>query len=269
MNYAKFGFVGVGNMASAIISSILSSEHIKPQQLFVFDPLTEKADSFSSKGVNVCSSCKDVVTSADFIFMCVKPQVFSEVSSQIKEFVTKDKCVVSIMAGIKIEKIKSAFDFLPHVIRIMPNTPLMLGIGASGLCRCDSTTDEEFNIVYNIFSSCGKAIVVNEDEISAVTALSGSGPAYFFKFARAIIEQGVSLGLSEEDCLTLVCQTMRGSAEMLEKSGKTADELITMVTSPKGTTLAANMSFDSNSFEPIVKEAVKACFDRAVELSQD
>ena len=269
MSECRFGFIGVGNMASAIITSILKLDYIKPQLLFVFDPATDKTSHLKSKGVNVCENAKDVVNFADFIFLCVKPQLFIDVASEISQFVSTKKCIVSIMAGVKIETIKGAFNNNPHVIRIMPNTPLMLGEGASGLCRCEKTTDTEFEIIFDIFSNCGKAIVVDEDDISTVTALSGSGPAYFFKFARAMIDEGIELGLSYEDCLALVCQTMRGSAEMLEKSGKTADDLIKMVTSPNGTTHAANVSFDANSFEPIVKEAVKACYDRAVELSEN
>ena len=269
MSDIKLGFIGAGNMASAIIKSIINSGYIKSEHLYVYDVIEEKANTFASNGITVCKDLSSLVKMSDFVFLCVKPQSFCDVANVISPYLTIDKCVVSIMAGIKISTIKESLEFNPCVIRIMPNTPLLLSMGASALCRSNDVSDDKFNFVFDIFSRCGKAIETDESKISAVTAISGSGPAYFFKFARAAIEQGVELGLTNEEALTLLCQTMRGSADMLELSKKSADDLITMVTSPKGTTLAANESFDKNSFEPIVKEAIKACYDRAVELSGD
>ena len=268
MTKKNFGFIGVGNMATAIITSILKLGYIKPQQIFVFDPVIDKTKHLSSNGVNVCKSSIDVVDSSDFVFLCIKPQMFEQVANELRNSFNAEKCIVSIMAGVKIETIKNNLSECSPVIRIMPNTPLMMGAGASGLCRSDDTSDDDFKVIFHIFSNCGKAIMVDEDDISAVTAISGSGPAYFFKFVRAMLEEGVELGLSSDDCLSLICQTMRGSAEMLEKSGHSASDLIAMVTSPNGTTHAANVSFDSNSFESVVKSAVKACYDRAEELSK-
>lgn len=170
------------------------------------------------------------------------------------------------MAGVTVSDIKEAFGNI-HTIRVMPNTPMLVSCGASALVCPDDVPKEIFEPVFKIFEGCGKAAVVTEDKISAVTALSGSGPAYFFKFARAALLEAKELGLSDDVAKTLLFQTIKGSAEMLEKSGRSADELLDMVTSPKGTTLAANQSFDRDDYEGAVKRAMRACFDRAQELA--
>lgn len=198
----------------------------------------------------------------------MKPQVAPDVLQEIAPYFQNTKCLVSICAGLKIETIKQYLGSTVPVIRTMPNTPMLLGMGMTALAASNEVEEETFRTVEQLFSGSGKTLRVEEGQLSAVTAISGSGPAYFFKFARAAVAQGKELGLSEQDALLLLCQTMAGSAKMLMESGKTADELITMVTSPKGTTLAASESFDRNRFEPIICEAIQACYDRAEELSK-
>lgn len=263
----SIGFVGCGNMAGAIIETINNMGYIKPEQIYIYDIDRQKCDRFAKYGMNICDSMDDVFDGKKYVFLCIKPQVFRECSDTLKGLKHNTDCIISIMAGIKISDIKKVFGDV-HTIRVMPNTPMLVSGGASALVRPDDISDELFNPVFDIFNSCGRAVVVDEKEISAVTALSGSGPAYFFKFARAALDEAQRLGLSEETASTLLFQTMRGSADMLEKSGLSPNELVKMVTSPKGTTLAANESFDRDDYEGAIKRAMKACFDRCEELSR-
>ena len=264
----RFGFVGAGNMASAIIETISNLDYIKPEDIYIYDVDPEKIEKFTKCGMKRSDSYNDLFKKCDFVFICVKPQVFKTNAEIFKIDNSDVKCIVTIMAGITIENVKKTIGNYP-VIRIMPNTPMLVGEGASALVKESDVPDQIFNIVFDIFNSCGTAVVVSEDNISAVTALSGSGPAYFFKFARAAIKEAVSEGLNESDALSLLCQTMTGSAKMLENSGKSADELIDMVTSPGGTTLAASVSFDNDDFEGSISRAMLACRNRADELGKD
>ena len=247
----SIGFIGAGNMASAIIETVYNTGYIKPENIYIYDTDREKIDRFAKCGMISCGSAAEV---------------FRQNSAEYKGLADNTNCIVSIMAGVTVSDIKEAFGNI-HTIRVMPNTPMLVSCGASALVCPDDVPKEIFEPVFKIFEGCGKAAVVTEDKISAVTALSGSGPAYFFKFARAALLEAKELGLSDDVAKTLLFQTIKGSAEMLEKSGRSADELLEMVTSPKGTTLAANQSFDRDDYEGAVKRAMRACFDRAQELA--
>ena len=263
----SIGFIGAGNMASAIIETLRKTGYIKPENIYIYDTDIEKSKRFAKYAMHICTGAKDAFDGRTYTFLCIKPQVFRECSQSFSGLANNTDCIVSIMAGIKIFDIKKVFGDI-HTIRVMPNTPMLVSGGASALVKPDDVSDELFAPVFDIFNSCGKAAVVEEKDISAVTALSGSGPAYFFKFARAALEEAEKLGLSEQTAKDLLFQTMRGSADMLEQSGYSPDELVKMVTSPKGTTLAANESFDRDDYEGSIKRAMKACFDRAEELSK-
>lgn len=262
----SIGFIGAGNMASAIIETVYNTGYIKPENIYIYDTDREKIDRFAKCGMISCGSAAEVFERAGYVFLCIKPQVFRQNSAEYKGLANNTNCIVSIMAGVTVSDIKEAFGNI-HTIRVMPNTPMLVSCGASALVCPDDVPKEIFEPVFKIFEGCGKAAVVTEDKISAVTALSGSGPAYFFKFARAALLEAKELGLSDDVAKTLLFQTIKGSAEMLEKSGRSADELLDMVTSPKGTTLAANQSFDRDDYEGAVKRAMRACFDRAQELA--
>lgn len=268
-----FGFVGVGNMASAIIDAISSAGYIKPDDIYIYDPCPEKVERFTKCGMHSCSGSEDIFGTCTYVFLCVKPQVFQANPEQFRCKVNTNginytECIISIMAGVTVASIKETIGEIP-VVRVMPNTPMLLGEGASALVKPDDLDNELFQPIFDIFGVCGKAIIADEEQISAITALSGSGPAYFFKFARAALKEAQAEGIEYNTALALLCQTMRGSAKMLEESGKTADELITMVTSPGGTTLAASQSFDQDDFEGAVARAMKACRDRALELGRN
>lgn len=261
----KIAFIGAsGNIATAVISGILKSKYEKEQNLYLFDINREKLASYPE--AVICESAVEAAEQADYIFLTIKPQIIFTVLDEIKLSVTSEKKLVSVAAGVSIDSIKKALGFDCKVIRVMPNTPLLLSQGASGLAFKPPVSQNEFDYVLGIFRTAGIAVGCDEEQINAVTAVSGSGPAYVFKFAKAIIEEAETLGLNEDKASLLVYQTLIGSAYMLRDSGMTPQELINMVTSPKGTTLAALESFDSDNFDNIVKKAVRACFNRAREL---
>ena len=268
MPIQKFGFIGVGNMASALLQGILDEGNIKPSQIYIYDPFSEKSKCFTKYGVHVADDNLDIAYNCEYIFLCVKPQIVREVLSEIAPaFLYNTKCVVSICAGITIATIQSLLRKGTPVIRVMPNTPLLVGEGMAALAASAEVPEQSLQLVQSLFDSAGKTVLVREEQLSAVTAVSGSGPAYFFKFARAAVEEAAALGLDENTAMALLAQTMVGSAKMLLQSGQTPSELIAMVTSPKGTTLAASEVFDSREYEPTIRLALRACFDRAEELA--
>lgn len=263
----KIAFIGAaGNIATAVISGILKSKYEKEQNLYLFDINRERLSAYPE--AMICESAAEAVSQADYVFLTVKPQVIFSVIDEIKLSLTADKKIVSVAAGISIDAIKKAVGFDCKVIRVMPNTPLLLAQGASGLAYKTPVSENEFDYVLGIFRTAGIAVSCDEEQINAVTAVSGSGPAYVFKFAKAIIDEATSLGLDEDKAALLMYQTLIGSAYMLRDSNMTPAELIKMVTSPKGTTLAALESFDRDDFDNTVKRAVKACHDRALELGK-
>ncbi len=263
----KIGFIGAGgNIATAIISGILKSGFESENNLHLFDPDTAKLEKY--KDAVICGNAFEVANDSDYIFLTVKPQIIFSVLDELKGKINGNQCIVSVAAGVSIESIKAALGGDIKVVRVMPNTPLLLSQGASGVSCKSPVERSEFEYVLSIFKTAGVAIECEEEQINAVTAVSGSGPAYVFKFAKAMIEEADKLGLDADKASALAFQTLIGSAYMLRDSGMTADELIKMVTSPKGTTLAALESFDRDDFEQTVARAVRACHDRAVELGR-
>ena len=267
MSKMKIGFLGAGNMATALLKGILHLGDINKSNIYIYDPSPERREQCATYGVVLCNDNREVVYNSQYIFLCVKPQICNEVFSQLQGVDFSGKVLVSICAGVTIDAIRSGLGQSLSVVRAMPNTPLLLGEGMTALACPPDVDTGDFDTIRSLFDASGKTVVVKESELSAVTAVSGSGPAYCFKLARAVVEEGTALGLSYETALSLFCQTMRGSAAMLLESGYDPTGLIQMVTSPKGTTLAASEVFDANEFEPVTRRAVRACFDRAQELA--
>ena len=263
------GFIGVGNMASAIISGILSASEFDEDSLSIYDKDTSKYEKFNiHPSISVAELCK----ASDIIFLCVKPQIYSAVLDEIRAGVSKEelktKTFVTIAAGISTSYICKKLGVEAAVIRIMPNTPLLIGEGASAICRNDFVSDAEFYTVWNIFSSLGVCKILTEDMMNRVISVNGSSPAYIYLFAKAMCEAAKEQGVTE-DMLPLVIQTLIGSAKMMKKSSMTPDELIKMVASPNGTTLAALDSLEKDNFCDIIKRAMQKCTDRAEEIAAE
>lgn len=262
----RIGFIGAGNMASAIVNGAGRCCIVMPENVWMSDPQLEKMASFRSRGVNVTTSNVEVADEANIIVLAVKPQMFDQVLPELVGHV-EGKCVVSIAAGISTSYIKER---LPgaYVVRVMPNTPMLIGRGISAIAQAPEVPAAYFDAVLELFNAAGETVLVEEEQINAVIAVSGSSPAYFFRFAAAMVEEGVKMGLDPEVALKLAAVTMEGSAGMLLKSGKTAQELTQQVCSPGGTTLAALTAFDDEGLEAMVAEAMVRCVKRAEELGK-
>ncbi len=263
----KIGFIGAGNMATAIINGILRSGSIPAENITVFDVLTDKLDAMTSKGIRAAAAAADAVEASDIVVLAVKPQNYAEVLESIKSAVTAEKVIVTIAAGISTDYIANALGCDCPMVRVMPNTPLLLGVGATAMSR-RNISDEDFSCVYDMFANGGVAEVLDESRMNSVIAVNGSSPAYVYLFAKAMIDYAKEEGIDESSAMRLVCATLRGSAEMLEHSGDTPDELIKKVSSPGGTTLKALEKLDEKDFYGSVKEAMAACTERAGELAK-
>lgn len=269
MNNEYVGFIGCGNIASAIIGGSIKSGYIKSESIYAYDTDSAKAFSLQSTyGINAAPSSEDVVRNCKYVFLTVKPQVYDAVLSEIKSALTGDNCLIDVAAGVSIGFVKSAVGFDCKVVRVMPNTPLLIGNGASALVKTSPVTDTEFDFVFGVFAASGTACVVEENMIDAVTGVSGSSPAFIFRFAKDIIDCGVSAGLPRETAVSLVAATLIGSARMITDSGMTPEELIKMVSSPNGTTVAGLAKLDDGDFDKAVCDAVSAAINRSKELAK-
>jgi pyrroline-5-carboxylate reductase len=264
----KIGFIGAGNMAGAIIECLCKKNVVNPSNLWIFDIDEAKCKTFSERGINTAPNISNISNLCDVVFLCVKPQNFEEVLNQIKDHMKSNLIIVSIAAGISVQYIKNIIGKDSKVIRTMPNTPLMLGIGAIAMSHCAPVTLDEFNMVKGYFDATGIVEVVPEDKMNAVISVNGSSPAYVYLFAKAIIEGAGKQGIDAELAKKLFAQTLIGSAKMITDSGKSPDELIKMVSSPGGTTLKALETFYNNHFEQIIIDAMLNCTKRAEELGR-
>ena len=265
MNTERFGFIGAGNIAGAILQGMLSSGYITPEHICLYDLSAEKTQGLVP-GALICASAKELASVCKYVFLTVKPQIYPAVLEEIAPVLTADTCLVTVAAGRTVDWVKKQTGFDCKVVRVMPNTPLMVGCGASALVKREPVNDQEFETVKGCFSSCGVACTVDEKDMDTVTAVSGSSPAFIFRFAKDLIETAAAHGLSKADAEKLVSGTLLGSAKMILESGKTVDELIRMVTSPNGTTEAGLRAMDAADFDGAVRKAVKAAEARSVEL---
>ena len=266
----QIGFIGGGNMAQAIITGLLNSGR-SSSDILVSDPNPVCRNALGAMGVSCSEQSGPVIAQADLIVLAVKPQIMDTVLAELSPSLQATQIIISIAAGITIGSIRQQLDNAPNaIVRVMPNTPALIGQGISALASdlpLDGTTK---NAAQEIFNACGKALWVSrEDMMDAVTAVSGSGPAYFFLMIENLINTGVRLGLAPEVARELVIQTAKGAAGMVEVSNVGPDELRQRVTSPGGTTEAALGVFDDGDFADLVDRALVAARDRAGELSKD
>lgn len=262
------GFIGAGNMGFAIMKGIAGSALAKDTKLFAFDPDAAKIARLAEIGVTGCASGAEVLGQSKFVFLAVKPQMFDTVLDEIAQAVTPDTVLVSIAAGITAEYIRSKTIPEAKVVLVMPNTPLLLGAGASALAKCAPTTDEEFQTVCSFFGECGIYATLPEDKMKEIIAINGSSPAFIYLFAKAFVDYAKREGISEETSLPLFAQSLIGSAKMLTDSGYSIEELIKMVSSPGGTTLAGLDELYKGDLEQTVDKCCAACTKRAYELSK-
>lgn len=267
MKNSRLGFLGAGNIAYAIVRGMLASQFLAPEQIYLYDPCEASLSKFDNLGVNYKQSACELVQNCDFLFFTVKPQVCPSVLAQIAPFFAPNQCLVTVCAGIPVSFFISVLGENAKIIRIMPNTPLLVGEGASAITSSKTVLKTEFEFVQGIFSACGTTQTVEEEAMSAVTAISGSGPAYFFYLAEQVCDWAQKNSLSSQIALELFCQTMQGAAKMMLESGNTPIELRQAVTSPNGTTQAALEAFEKGEFAQAFVAGLEACKRRSDELS--
>lgn len=260
METLKTGFVGCGNMASAIIGGIQKSGL---KDIFIYDKDHVKCKAFT--GAAVCGSVNEVVQKADIIFLCVKPNIIPQVLGEVE---VEGKAFVSIAAGVTSEKLRTHLKPRARIMRIMPNTPLLVGKGAICIESPTDFTQEEQLFIEEVFRSIGVIEHVNGALMDSVTGVSGSGPAYVYLFIDALAKAGAAHGLPADVSLRLAVQTFEGACEMLKKTGETPEKLIGNVCSPGGTTIEAMKVFEENKTREIIGRAVDACVAKSEELSK-
>ena len=266
----NIAFIGTGNMARAILEGLINSgypaDHIHATTLF-----PEQIEDLAAKGVHTGTDNAAAVAASDVVVLAVKPQMMQELLQDLAPALqAKQPLVISIAAGITVEALRRWAGYEMALVRCMPNTPALVGKGASGLYACANVDTQQKAIAEKILTSVGVAIWVDSETlIDTVTAVSGSGPAYYFMMMECMTAAAIKLGLDAENAEKLVLQTALGAAEMATQSKHDAAELRRRVTSPKGTTEQAILSFQRDDLEAVVERAMQACFDRAGSLADE
>ena len=267
----KISFIGGGNMAQALISGLVSCG-VKPSLITVADPSSEAREQLAAKGLNTVdptADAKAAVIDADIVVLAVKPQVMKAVVSSFADILDK-QLVISVAAGLSTELLSDMLGGYDNIVRAMPNTPAMIQMGATGLYGTDNISAEQKQLATAVMEASGLVMWVdNEEHMHAVTAVSGSAPAYMFYFIESMIDGAVALGLDKEQASALAMQTMLGAAKMAMGSEDAPSELRRKVTSPNGTTQAAIESMQANDIGHQIGEAMQACYDRSQALSEE
>jgi len=264
------GFIGSGNMAEALIKGIITAGVYKPENIFISDIRPERLDFLTKRyGVQKADSNAALAAKADVLVLSVKPQNMTDALQSIKDAVGADALVISIAAGVKVANIAAVLGD-KAIVRVMPNTPALIGEGASALFA-NNKAKPLLEKAKSIFSAVGKTVVVDDEGlIDAVTAVSGSGPAYYFLLMEEMIKAAVELGLSDEVAKDLVLQTAKGAGLLAIEAdgrGERPAQLRQKVTSPGGTTEAALKVLTEGKFGPLIAAAIKKARDRSRELS--
>ena len=270
MNTQKIGFIGGGNMASSLISGLIASGH-SPQDLWVSD-VNQDALKVLAENLNVNTSTNndDIINAVDVVVLAVKPQILSTVAKNATASIQqKQPLVVSIAAGISQQSLSQWLGNNIAIVRCMPNTPALVLTGATALHANAQVTAEQHDLAENIMRSVGIALWVNdESELDVVTAVSGSGPAYYFLLMEAMEKAAIEMGMNKVTARLLVQQTALGAAKIALESSESPEQLRKRVTSPGGTTQQALETFEEGGFTALVSKALHAARDRSIEMSK-
>lgn len=270
MTTFRIGFIGVGNMGEALVRGILKSGLVSSEQIIASDlDLTKLEKLHQDLNINISKDNKLLVSLSDIILIAVKPNNVGSVLSEISPILQFPKWCISIAAGISTTYIEGMLAEGVPVIRVMPNTPAMIGEGMSALCPGRYAKDEHIQRACDIFRSVGKVVVVHEKHMDTITALSGSGPAFIFLIIESLADAGVKLGLSYPEAMLLSAQTVLGSAKMVLETGEHPAVLKNKVTSPAGTTAEGLYQLERNRLRATIIDAVVAASQRSKQLSSE
>jgi len=264
----KFGIIGAGNMGEAILRGFVSSGNAANADIAIYDPYTEKCKLLEKEcGVKSAATIEQLIQSSDILLIAIKPNVCTHVFADHKKLFA-NKAVVSIAAGWGGERLKNALPASTRILRVMPNTPAMIGEGMIVFESGDSLTKDEHAFAETLFASVGDVISAEPKLMDAVTAVSGSGPAYVYMFIEALADGGVKAGLPRNVALKLAAQTVKGSAMMVSETGIHPGELKDRVCSPGGTTIEAVATLEQMGFRGAVIAAVDACAEKSQKMSK-
>lgn len=263
----KVGFIGSGAMAEALLNGILQAKVVEQKALYCSDVSAARLESLKEDyGINVTTSNEELVGSVDIVILSVKPFVMADILEKTAKVLKKQQLVISIAAGITIAQLERFIPEVP-VIRVMPNTPSLIGMGAAAMAMGTWAKQEELNIAEEILSAVGKVVMVKENLLDGVTGLSGSGPAYIYLITEAFVDAGVRVGLPRDVATTLAIQTIIGSAKMVEKTGLSPAVLKEKVTTPGGTTIVGLHQLEEGKLRATIMNAVMEATKRSQELS--
>lgn len=263
----QIGFIGAGKMAQAIINGVLNSGFSTLDNIYAFEPDQKIVESLKQDfNLNFCIDNNEVVEKADVIIICVKPHLVETVLKEINYSLTKNKTIISIAAGISTKKMENIIQEDIQVIRVMPNTPALVGEGMSALCKGKNCTRETMDYAMELFSKFGRVLEIEEKLINAVTGVSGSGPAFMYLLIEALADGGVRLGLKKDVAIELAAQTALGAAKMIIETGKHPTILKDEVTTPAGTTAEGLYSMEKDNIKASLMRAVVKTARRSEEL---
>lgn len=256
------GFIGCGNMGKAMVEGIMKAQYVDGEHMIVSNLHPEKLQKLSERYDFYISDNETVARNSDIIFLAIKPYMFAKVISEIKDFIRDDAIIISIAAGITIDELEQMVEKPLKIVRAMPNTPAMVQEAMSALVFNDLLTNQDKEAITAIFECFGECMEIKEDLMSAVIAISGSSPAYFFMMIEAMADEAVLEGMPRSDAYRFAAQAMLGSAKLVLESNKHPGVLKDMVTSPKGTTIEAVLKLEEYGFRNAIMQAMKACADK-------
>jgi len=266
MQIPKIGFIGVGKMGSTIIRRLVNQGLLSPSKIWICDKLPERMELFKEMEINLSSSIQEVTQKTTFIILAVKPQDIKEVLKELKPNIHSSHLLISIAAGITTNYIIGLLGKNIPVVRVMPNTAALVGESISAFSSSCKLTSPQLVLVKKLMGVLGEIIEVHENQLDAVTGLSGSGPAYVYSFILGLIQGGVEVGLSRELATRLAIQTTLGAASMAKKTNDSLENLRSAVVSPGGTTAEGLKILEQAGLEQTLALAVKQATQRAIEL---
>ena len=262
------GMLGFGNMGQAIVRGLIETGTMSPKHIVIFDVDAEKCEDAERLGVSVADSAQNLAPLCNVLLIAVKPQNFDEAIAPVAPALPSDALVVSIMAGVSIERLQGKLGGAFRVVRVMPNLPALVNASAAALSMSNKCTEDDADTARAIFEAVGIAEVVPEQAMDTITALSGSGPAYFFYVVECMTNAAVSQGLPEDQAARLAAQTLLGAGLLLRDSGEPAATLRERVTSKGGTTEAALNRFREKGLEEVIAAGIDAAAARSRELGK-
>ena len=265
----RVGFVGAGAMAEAMARGFITSGVLPPERVLAADPDQSRHEALQQLGASTTSSSEEVISACDVVFVAVKPTAVPDALSSVQHLLSPDHLVVSIAAGLTLDYIRSYAGPSPRLIRVMPNTPALVGRMAAALAADSSASDRDVEVACTLLQSMGTVHVLQEKLLDAATGVCGSGPAYLYLAIEAMADGGVEMGLPRQVALNLAAETVAGAGEMAASSGKHPAQLKDNVTSAGGTTIAAVHELERNGVRNAFMDAVRASAQTAAKMGKN